>query len=104
MTFVWTPGVRVNPLTVKILAWFLFDGNIGPKLLNSLSANIKKWSNTLKQFVGNLRANCLSVLDHFMGLTLKKLKSNQKKSPRQRHIQYPVKQLCWSFLVNIGNN
>ena len=28
---------------------------------NSLSANPTKWSNTLKQFVGNLPTNCLSV-------------------------------------------
>ena len=28
---------------------------------NSFSANFTKWSNTLKQFVGNLATNCLSV-------------------------------------------
>ena len=32
---------------------------------NPLSANLTKWSNTLKQFVGNLPTNCLSVFDHF---------------------------------------
>ena len=31
-------------------------------------------SNTLKKFVGNLPANCLSVLDHFVKLTLKGLR------------------------------
>ena len=41
--------------------------------LNSLYANITKWSNTLKQFVGSLPTNCLSVFDHFMGLALKGL-------------------------------
>ena len=41
--------------------------------LNSLYANITKWSNTLKQFVGSLPTNCLSVFDHFMGLVLKGL-------------------------------
>ena len=40
-------------------------------LLINLSANIAKWSNTLKQFVGKLPMNCLSVFDHFMGLVLK---------------------------------
>ena len=40
----------------------------------SLSANPTKWSNTLKQFVGKLRMNCLSVLDHFVGLALKGLR------------------------------
>ena len=40
-------------------------------LINPLSANITKWSNTLKQFVGKLATNCLSVFDHFVGLALK---------------------------------
>ena len=39
--------------------------------LNPLSANPTKWSNTLKEFVGNLPTNCLSVFDHFVGLALK---------------------------------
>ena len=43
-------------------------------ILNPLSANPTKWSNTLKQFVGNLLTNCLSMLDHFVGLALKGLK------------------------------
>ena len=38
-----------------------------------LSANFTKWSNTLKQFVDKLLANCLSVFDHFVGLALKGL-------------------------------
>ena len=33
----------------------------------------KKWSNTLKQFVRNLLANCLSGFDHFVKLALKGL-------------------------------
>ena len=33
--------------------------------VNPLSTNPTKWSNTLKQFVGKLRKNCLSVFDHF---------------------------------------
>ena len=41
---------------------------------NPFSANSTKWSNTLKQFVGNLLANCFSVFDHFLGLALKGLK------------------------------
>ena len=39
-----------------------------------LSADITKWSNTLKQFVGKLPKNCLSVFPHFVGLALKGLK------------------------------
>ena len=40
-----------------------------------LSANPIKWSNTLKQLVGNLPTNCLSVFDHFVGLALKGLRT-----------------------------
>ena len=40
---------------------------------NPLSINFTKWSNTPKQFVSNLLANCLSVFDHFVGLALKGL-------------------------------
>ena len=36
--------------------------------LNPLSASPTKWSNTLKQFFGNLPMNCLSVFDHFVEL------------------------------------
>ena len=42
--------------------------------VNPLSGNTTKWSNTLKQFVGNLPSNCLSVFDHFVGLARKGLK------------------------------
>ena len=42
--------------------------------INPLSANLTKWSNTLKQFVGKLPTNCLSVFDHFVGLVLKGLR------------------------------
>ena len=40
---------------------------------NPLNANPTKWSNTLKQFVGKLLTNSLSVFDHFVGLALKGL-------------------------------
>ena len=38
---------------------------------NPLSAKLTKWPNTLKQFVGKLPTNCLSVFGHFVGLALK---------------------------------
>ena len=44
------------------------------KVINPLSANPIKWSNTLKQFVGKLPTNCLSVFDHFVKLAFKGLK------------------------------
>ena len=40
-------------------------------VFNPLSANPTKWSNTLKQFVGKLPTNCLSVFDHFVRLVVK---------------------------------
>ena len=43
--------------------------------LNPLSANFTKWSDKLKQFVGNLPTNCLSVFDHFVGLALRGLRT-----------------------------
>ena len=43
-------------------------------LINPLRANSTKWSNTLKQFVGKSPTNCLSVIDHFVGLVLKGFK------------------------------
>ena len=42
--------------------------------VNPLSANFTKWSNTLKQLVGKLPTNCLSVFDHFVGLVFKGLR------------------------------
>ena len=43
---------------------------------NPLSANPTKWPNTLKQFVGKLPTNCLSVFGHFVNLALKGLKES----------------------------
>ena len=40
-------------------------------ILQPLSAKSTKWSNTLKQFVGKLSTNCLSVFDHLVGLAFK---------------------------------
>ena len=42
--------------------------------VNPLSANPIKWPNTLKQFVGKLPTNCLSVFDHFVKFALKGFK------------------------------
>ena len=50
----------------KIIVFTLFT-----ILFNPLSGNPTKSSDILKQFVGNLPTNCLSVSDHFVGLALK---------------------------------
>ena len=42
---------------------------------NLLTANPAKWSNTLKQFFGNLSTNRLSMFDHFVKLALKGLRN-----------------------------
>ena len=52
----------------------MFDELKEVKYFNPLSANPTKWSNKLKQFVGKLAMNCLSVLDNFVKLALKGLK------------------------------
>ena len=43
-------------------------------VINPLNANPTKWPNTLKQFVGKLPTNCLSVFGHFVNLVLKGLR------------------------------
>ena len=42
--------------------------------VNPLSANPKKWSNTLTQLVDKLLTNCLSVFDCFVALEVKGLR------------------------------
>ena len=49
------------------------------KLVNHLSTHPTKWSNTLKQFVGKLPTNCLSVSDHFIGLALQGLNPESRQ-------------------------
>ena len=48
--------------------------------INPFSATFTKWSNKLKQFVGNL-----SVFDHFVGLALKGLSKNVTKNKYTNH-------------------
>ena len=52
-------------------------------LVNPLRAYPRKWSNTLKQFAGNLPTNCLSVFDHLVKLALKGLISVNKKDEHE---------------------
>ena len=53
------------------ISYRFYNGN-----LNALSANFTQWSKTLKQLVGKLPTNCLTVFDHFVGLALKGLMVN----------------------------
>ena len=60
----------------KLFTWITDISWKGSKhKFNPLSANCTKWSNTLKQFVGKLPTNCLSLFDHFVKLALKGLTS-----------------------------
>ena len=73
-------------------------------LLNPLSANLTKWSNTLKQFVGKLPTNCLSVFDHFVGLALKGLTFDFSRHEvfsytlKPKKVSYEPKGIFVSFL------
>ena len=60
--------------TEEILGKFHFLNSLEA---NSLSTNPTKWSNTLKQFVGSLSTNRLTVFDHFVGLLLKEFLKEQ---------------------------
>ena len=55
-------------------------------LLNPLSANPTKWSNTLKKFVCNLPTNRLGVFDHFMNLALKGLSESCNCQKRESFV------------------
>ena len=55
---------------------------------------------TLKQLVGNLPMNCLSVFDHFVGLALKWLNVNgdyENKKLIEMHIM-PWEEVCYETL------
>ena len=70
---------------------------------NPLSANPAKWSNTLKQFIGKLPTNCLSVFDRFVGLALKGLKvPAAKKHFLQRVFYWYILLRYFLFSVIIG--
>ena len=55
----------------RVKMWKGIEQTADTQKLNPLSANLTKWSNTLKQFTDNLPTNCLGVFDHFVGLALK---------------------------------
>ena len=57
----------------KFESWNDFPRYILSSMINTLNAKFTKWTNTLKQFVGKLSTNCLSVFDHFVKLALKGL-------------------------------
>ena len=58
------------------------------KGISNICLTLTKWSNTLKQFVGNLSTNCLSVFDHFVGLAPKGLKVTTQKNRRSQNFDF----------------
>ena len=68
--------LNTQPISITLDKFHALHTAIRYTDLKPLSANITKWSNTLKQFVGNLTTNCLSVFDHFVGLALKGLRKS----------------------------
>ena len=78
MKLFWAVCVGILNLCLNMSRWYFCNEQQGViplnyEIINPLRVNHTKWSNTLKQFVGKLPANCLSVFDHFVGLALKGL-------------------------------
>ena len=78
--------------------------------VNPLSANPKKWSDKLKQFIGKLSMNCLSVFGNFVGLALKELnyyffilKPSMQKSRYYQYFQENLFQLILCQIVLLWN-
>ena len=96
------PGKLRAARLIKMNTWLKFF------ILNPLSANPKKWSNTLKQLVDNLVTNFLSVLDKFVGLALKGLRRSyelytfnlgDKTVAIRNKIFLQLLKVCYSWLL-----
>ena len=61
-----------NSLPIECFPLTCYLNSFQPRI-NPSSANHTKWPNTLRQFVGKLPTNCLSVFGHFLNLALKGL-------------------------------
>ena len=72
--------------------------------INPLSANFTKWPNSLKQFIGNLSTNCLSVFGHFVKLAIKQTSSNQTSSFSSLNTCYNLLKSFWEELYFNGKN
>ena len=66
-------------------------------ILNPLGANPTKWSNTLKEFVGKLPTNCLSVFDHFVGLALIGLKDQIPLKNKEHYLYIKPKRFRFTI-------
>ena len=67
-------GYSVNSKMIfGILVFCVIAHTMLSSYFNPLSVKLTKWPNILKQFVGNLPTNCLSVFGHFVGVAPKGL-------------------------------
>ena len=67
------PVLKIFPVTGVPVVKCIYSFQSWKRYINPLSANPTNWSNTLKQFVGNLPTNCLRVFGNFVILALKGL-------------------------------
>ena len=79
--------------------------SVNNKVLNisPLRANPTEWSNTLKQLVGKLPTNCLSVFDHFVILALKGLNKEVSITSRKLIIDHMNSGILLSLFSLITN-
>ena len=81
-----------------------FHRRIKQTFFNPLSANPTKWSNT-QTILRLLPTNCLNVFDHFVGMTLKGLKTKLfnlyvcQCAIQKRFIRYSLKETHHIFLT-----
>ena len=70
-------------------------------MLNPLSTKLIKWQNTLKQSVGNLVMNCLSVFGYFVGLALKGLKRREPNLLRKFSFGQKCAKIAQSICLSV---
>ena len=105
------PFFNLVPISIYYPSIFLITFHSG-MFINSVNANPTKWSNILKQFVGNLPTNCLSVFDHLVRSALQRVKSffcfrksfwySSKKSERRAHPMKPRIQTSYRHIRKVG--
>ena len=72
-------------------------------MFNHVSTNPTKWSNTLKQFIGKLATNWMSVFDHFAGLALKGL-TKLASTPNNCLKSVRIRSFCNPYSVRMQEN
>ena len=77
--------------------------SVNNQRVTPLSVNFTKWSNTLKQFVGNFSDELLSVFHHFVGLALKGLTTARlNKWIASRRYHFDILYLDFYKAINIS--